>query len=504
MGRIAAGRKAESSPHKGAGDYELLRAIKDMEWLRTLAHMSPVGIFRTDERGIFHYVNERMGEITGYPASAALGSPWQLAIHPEDVPAIMAEWDRCSAERRSFRMEHRFVQPGGRIVWALTQIVREVGGQGAVTGYTGTTTDVTEMRQIREELQVSHSALEVRMRSRAADLQRMARIVETIDDAVVSADLAGRILTWNFGAAKIFEYTATEMIGQSITVLAPEVKKDEARAFEREVRAGAEVHHFESLGISKAGEIIELSISGFPLRDEAGAVIGTWAILRDIRERKSTERRLQRLSWRLLQAQDEERRRIARELHDSTAQAVAAISMNLAALSREGSPLSEQRRQKLLRDSLALAEQATGDLRTTSYVLHPPLLDERGLSAALRWLADGFSTRSGIPVALEVAQGLGRMSIAVETALFRVAQESLHNVHRHSGSDRAEIRIHFAGDQVSLEVRDWGRGLRVPAGELLGVGVAGMRERLLQLGGTLTIAPAEPGIRVVARVSHSI
>jgi PAS domain S-box-containing protein len=503
MARAGETRKRTRATPARRGDYDLLRAVKELEWLRTLAHVSPVGIFRADGRGLCSYVNERWCEITGYPASAALGTGWELAIHPEEAPAIREEWERCCAERRPFRMEHRYVQPGGRVVWALTQLVREVDGQGRATGYTGMTTDITELHQTREELQRSHAALEVRMRTRAAELQRMARIVETIDDAVVSADLGGRIVSWNRGAENIFGYTAAEMLGQSVVVLAPDMKREEAREFEERVRGGGEIHHFETMGITKAGALFEIAVSGFPLRDEKGAICGSWAILRDISERKRTERRLQRLSWRLLRAQDDERRRLARELHDSTAQAIAALAMNLAALAREDPPLSGERRRQLLRDSLSLAEHASVELRTTSYLLHPPLLDERGLPAALRWFADGFSSRSSIRLSLDLAPNVGRMPAEVETALFRVAQESLHNIHRHSGSETAEIRLSVAGDVVSLEVRDWGRGLPSPAGELVGVGVAGMRERLLQIEGTLTIEQADPGTRIVARVSIS-
>jgi signal transduction histidine kinase len=222
--------------------------------------------------------------------------------------------------------------------------------------------------------------------------------------------------------------------------------------------------------------------------------------MRNITERKRAARQLQQLSRRLMQVQDEERRRIARDLHDSSAQVLAALSMNLAALAREDPPLAEHRRKKLLEDSLALAEQATSELRTTAYLLHPPLLEERGLPAALAWLARGFAERSGIKVKIEVAPDFARLPIEVETALFRVVQESLHNAHRHSGTETAEIRLARNGTGITLEVRDHGSGPPGTGEEALGVGIPGMRERLLQLGGTLAIEPNHPGTAVVAKL----
>jgi signal transduction histidine kinase len=223
-------------------------------------------------------------------------------------------------------------------------------------------------------------------------------------------------------------------------------------------------------------------------------------ILRDITERKSAERRLQRLSRRLLTVQDEERRRIARELHDSTAQTMAALSMQLSALAREDPPPSEARRRQLLADCRALADEATSELRTTAYLLHPPLLEERGLAAAITWFISGFAERSGLKVKLEIATDFARLPTDVETAIFRIVQESLHNVHRHSGSSRAEVSLTRREHSVVLKVRDYGRGPSAASAGELGVGIVGIRERLLQLGGTLAIEPADPGMVVLARL----
>jgi PAS domain S-box-containing protein len=361
-------------------------------------------------------------------------------------------------------------------------------------------TDITELHQIREQLQKSHAELEVRIRDRTEELHRMGLIVSISDDAIISSGPDGRIVTWNHGAERIFGYSAAEMLGQTTFVLTPEGKRAETEEMKRRVRSGEDIHHHETVRVAKSGEPLEVLISVFALRDEEGKINGTCGVVRDITERKRSERRLQRLSWRLLRVQDEERRRIARDLHDSTAQALAALCMNLSALAREHPPLSAERRQQVLADSVSLAEQATSELRTTSYLLHPPLLDERGLPAALAWLVSGFSERSGIKVSLEISAELERMPVEVETALFRVVQESLHNVHRHSGSATVEIRLYRHEKELVLEVRDHGGGLPADTGDVFGVGIAGMRERLLQLGGTLVIESNQPGAAVIARL----
>ena len=216
--------------------------------------------------------------------------------------------------------------------------------------------------------------------------------------------------------------------------------------------------------------------------------------------------RLRALSGRLMRAQDDERRRIAQMLHETTAQDLAALKMQLASLVRSEPAMSEQSRATV-KESVELAERSMENIRTLSYLLHPPFLDEAGLLSALRWYSEGFSKRSGIRVDLDLPQTLPRFGQEVETALFRVVQEALINVHRHAGSPDAAIRLHLRDSELTLEVEDHGRGIssgpldQLPAGGgALGVGVAGMRERLQQLGGALDIESAAPGTIVRARV----
>jgi signal transduction histidine kinase len=226
-------------------------------------------------------------------------------------------------------------------------------------------------------------------------------------------------------------------------------------------------------------------------------------LVKENAERRRTEESMHRLSSRLLQLQDEERRHIARELHDSTAQTLYGLAIKLRLVSkseRAPDPKSEQ----LLKESQQLAEQCLSEMRTMAYLLHPPSLDELGLLPACRSLVKGFTERSNILVDLKVPSDLDRLPREIETALFRVMQESLSNIHRHSGSQTACIQLSESDQEIRLEVSDQGRGLvremvdRVIDETRLGVGIAGMRERLRQLGGQLEIRSSSKGTTVIA------
>lgn len=225
----------------------------------------------------------------------------------------------------------------------------------------------------------------------------------------------------------------------------------------------------------------------------------------DVTELLQAQQQLRELSGRLLRSQDDERRRIARELHDGTAQNIAAITMNLQRLQALAQPRSPDELQ-LLWESSQLAEASLDELRTLSHLLHPPLLDEMGLVSALRWYVEGFSRRSGIPVDLDVDDTSGRLPMDVETALFRILQESLTNIHRHSGSATARVQLAQRPRQVVLRVQDRGRGILPPApaengaAPPVGVGIPGMRQRLHQLGGRLELRSTRRGTTVIATV----
>ncbi|MFZ0953254.1 MAG: histidine kinase [Candidatus Sulfotelmatobacter sp.] len=217
-----------------------------------------------------------------------------------------------------------------------------------------------------------------------------------------------------------------------------------------------------------------------------------------------TNQNLRELSARLMQLQDDERRRIARELHDSVGQMLAALGMNLAAVGTDIERLAKTAQS--VNDSAALVQELSKEVRTISHLLHPPLLDEAGLASALRCYVEGFAQRSKIRVDLEVPADVARLTRDSETAIFRIVQECLTNIHRHSESPTARIRIGTSDSQVWVEVEDQGKGIplerqsEMASTGIPGVGIRGMRERLRQLGGSLDIHSNCKGTTIVARL----
>ena len=221
----------------------------------------------------------------------------------------------------------------------------------------------------------------------------------------------------------------------------------------------------------------------------------------EVKGRKEAEARLRNLSVRLMTLRDEERRHIARDLHDTTGQTLAALKMTLALLQRFAARVPEL--SSLVDDLSALADEALQEIRTTSYLLHPPLLDEAGIVSAARWFVEGFAKRSGIQVACDLPEKMERPHRNCELVLFRVLQESLTNVHRYSGASAASVRLRRENDLLNLEVTDNGNGIPeerlqqvLESGGSAGVGIAGMRERVRELGGRLEIQSNGTGTSV--------
>src|SRR5580704_14390138 len=212
---------------------------------------------------------------------------------------------------------------------------------------------------------------------------------------------------------------------------------------------------------------------------------------------------LRELSSRLQQARDEERREIARELHDSVGQLLAALSMNLAALQRQADKL-DSTGSRAVSENAAMVDQISREIRTLSHLLHPPLLDAAGLASALRWYVDGFSERSKIKVDVDIPEEFGRLPDEMEIAIFRMVQECLTNIHRHSGGTSGAIRVRQEDHRILVEVQDQGKGIPLEKQHELnssgrtGVGFRGMRERLRQLGGSLDIRSDGAGTAVTA------
>jgi len=222
---------------------------------------------------------------------------------------------------------------------------------------------------------------------------------------------------------------------------------------------------------------------------------------------RASERSLRELSGRLLQMQDDERRHLGRELHDSVGQYLAVLKMGLEVLKADKSSARAPEEQQFS-ECLRLVDQSITEVRTMSYLLYPPMLEEMGLEMAVGWYLDGFAKRSGVQTAFEMPQPVGRVHRDAELAIFRILQESLTNIHRHSGSSTAQVRLIKTDREVTIEIHDQGTGIPTPVLEseqdvcgTIGVGLRGMTERMRQLGGKLEVISGATGTTVRAIVS---
>ncbi len=321
-------------------------------------------------------------------------------------------------------------------------------------------------------------------------------LVEGMQQGAAMLDSKGCIIYCNHSLAELLHVPREAIVGIHIEDNLDAADRELCQKLLNEARFGATQG---DLRIRRAdGSIISASFS-FRILSQVKSSIGV--LVTDL----TAHKQLAELAARLQGMQDEERRRIARELHDSVGQLLAAIGMNIGIVRAQAHKLDDKG-ARAVNDNYMLVEQVTREIRTISHLLHPPLLDMAGLASAIRWYVDGFSERSKIKVELEIPADFGRLPSEIEIAVFRIVQECLTNIHRHSGSATAAIRIQQEGDQLILEVRDSGKGISAEKQRELttstrgGVGFSGMRERLKLLGGKLEIQSGESGTVVSATV----
>jgi PAS domain S-box-containing protein len=362
--------------------------------------------------------------------------------------------------------------------------------------------DAEDKRQLETMARFASAAYQTVVSQSAS--KQMAAIVSSSDDAIISKNLDGIILSWNPGAERLLGYTAEEAIGKPITLIIPADRRDEEPKILERLRRGERVDHFETIRKKKDGTLVDISLTISPVRDDLGRVIGASKVARDITERKEAEeaRKDAAVAARLLQVQDVEKRRIARELHDGVGQLLVAIGMNVSQVLKEKERLTDPV-ASCVAESMNLVNQATSEIRTVSYLLHPPLLDEIGLASALASYVDGFSQRSKVSVKLEVAPDFERLPEEFELTLFRVVQECLTNIHRHSGSSTATVRLSRTAEEIRLDVEDSGKGMdravtaKIASGVSVGVGMRGMQERIKSLRGRMMVESDPSGTSVV-------
>jgi len=333
------------------------------------------------------------------------------------------------------------------------------------------------------------------LQEKTAEVLEKATLLDLANDAIFVKSASGTISYWNEGATRLYGWTMTEALGRSPDKLLHSEYPIPLSEIESGDDWEGEICHTK-----RDGSRIIVASRWTKIRDSDGNPGGWLEINTDITSRKRAEDAARRLSGRLLTLQDEERRRIAKELHDSLGQYLAALKMNLDRFPS----LTPEQSAAIASESSQIVDKCLTETRTISHLLHPPLLDEAGFGSAARWYVEGFARRSGIAVNLDLPQELMRLHPDVELALFRAVQECLTNIHKHAGSSLVDIRMTQDAKQVRLEIADNGKG--IPKDQLrrlrrgtteVGVGIAGMRERFRELGGSLEIVSNHKGTTII-------
>jgi PAS domain S-box-containing protein len=325
------------------------------------------------------------------------------------------------------------------------------------------------------------------------------RFVETAADGILEVDTEGRVVFANARMADLFGYSVAELVGESLFQLTDQEHVAVLRTQLDDRRRG-QCGQYELKCRRKDGTAVWGGLSGSPLYDANGCYSGAIGLFTDLTARKKAEEELTRanrelrlLSREALHSKDRERRKLARDLHDGTAQLLTGINMNIGRLANM---ISDGEQRQLLAETMALSKECAGEVRTLSYGLHPPLLDELGLVTAVQSFGRGFGERAGLDIDVKVPADFGRLDSEMELALFRIIQEAIMNVHRHSGSPRAVIELGRDSQEVRLTIRDFGRGTARPlsgSSPAPGVGLLGMRERAQEFGGDMNIESTPNG-----------
>jgi len=399
-------------------------------------------------------------------------------LHPDDRDRVREIVVRTAEERKPFEFVARYLPPEGGLRFIHARGVPILDSAGKLVRRVGVVQDITEQRKADEQLRASEALL--------AEAEQIAHVGSWKYDRISRTVELSKQLLQMFGVSSESEWGPEDYWEQ----LHPDDRDRAQKIADRAIAAG-EPYEYVARYYSPEGEFRTHFVRGLPFRNAHGTIEYWIGVVQDITDQKHAEEDLRRLSQELLRTRDDDRRQMARELHESAGQSLAALKMTLARL-KEALGQKRDLARSLLQSATELADGAIREVRTISYVMHPPLLDEAGLVPALRWYAKGFAERSGIDTTVEIAEDFPRQSREIETTVFRIVQEALTNLLRYSGSKTARIRVTEEQGQILAEIRDQGCGLAQPAPKSgwrtpLGVGISGMRERVKQLNGVFEI-----------------
>jgi PAS domain S-box-containing protein len=455
----------------------------------------------------FVFANAALARITGSPVDELLtmsAEGMAAILHPDDRARVRAQvQDRLVGKPVPARLEVRFIHQDGRVRWMESYASRiEYRGKPAIQV---AILDITERKQAEE--------------TRAY----LAAIVKSSGDAIIGQTLAGIVVSWNPGAERLYGYRAAEMRGQSITRLIPPELHAEFSGLMSRVRQGETIENHETQHLTRDGQGLTIALTLSPIEDGPKAQLGVSMIVRDITQRKQAQLELAHLvetirtqqtqlravTGRLAEVQESERKALARELHDQVGQKLTALNLNLnliAARLPQSWPASEAL-MSVLDQSLKLVEETTEQIQDVMADLRPPVLDDYGLVAALRWYGTALARRVGFAIIIAGEEPQPRLAAAVEHALFRIAQEALTNVSKHAQAGRVTLTVAAAQDTVRLVVADDGCGFEhadePPPGERQHWGLLTMAERAEMVGGRcrITSHPGQ-GTQVIVEVSR--
>lgn len=505
--------RAEHHPKIVGGDSHTLPASwSDVDWHQMeepfrifIASVQDYAIFMLEPHGRIATWNAGAERIKGYKSSEIIGKHFSIFYPEEDARSGKPEALLKKALQNGFVQDEGWrVRADGSKFWANVTITPVKDGAGKLLGFGKVTRDLTERKRAEIALQRS----EVRSRL----------FIEGVQDyAIFMLDPEGHVSTWNTGAERIKGYKASEIIGQHFSRFYPEEDLKWGKpAWELEIVKRDGRFEDEGWRVRKDGSRFWANVIITAIKDHSGNLLGFSKVTRDFTERmharraledsqrklQESERSLRGLSQQVLRAQDEERRRIGREIHDSLGQYLAALKIKLDMMM--SAPPTEEEMTECGR----LVDECTKEVRTISYLLYPPMLEEMGLKSAIPWYIEGFSKRSGIRTTFQISNDYQRLARDTELVLFRVLQEGLTNVQRHSGSPTVDIAISQSPDNLVMTVTDHGKGLPAEILEKsaqdwmgsLGVGLRGMSERLKQIDGSLEISSDKKGTQLRATV----
>ncbi len=458
-------------------DIEDLKSAEDR--VRLIIDTLPTMVWTLQPDGSVDFVNQRWIEYTGLSLEEEIEQPTR-PVHPQDLPRVMEKWLVDLAAGEASEDEMRLRRADGEYRWFLIRTAPLLDAHRNVLKWYGVSIDIEDRKQ--------------------AEMQART-LIEAIPQQIWSGPPDGTLDYCNERWRSYMGLRLEELRGDGWqSMLHPGDRERVLKAWHESVTKGTPYEQ-EERHRRVDGTYRWFLARGVPLRDAEGRIVRWYGTNTDIEDRKQAEEELRRLSRQLLRLQDEERRRIARDLHDSTGQDLVALATMLGHL-RSSIPSAKRKSRRLLSECKTLADKCIREVRTLSYVLHPPTLDQAGLGAAIRDYVDGFIKRSRIQVDLEVPPCVGRMARDIELVLFRVVQESLTNIQRHSGSQQAKIRID-RNSNLTLEISDLGRGLSASkqkekdgARLEIGVGIPSMQERVKLIGGRFEIDSGSQGTTV--------